>query len=128
MGKNRIFAHIKRVVFFLIIFVVSFLIITPTYAAAKLGFFKDFILDNLSGNLELRNFVQNYFQIVVSFMVNFVLIPFLIDLSVQFEDFRRKSSKQISIMRKTFFFMLINFIILPIFQLTIEKYFEKLNS
>jgi hypothetical protein len=39
LGKNRIFAYFKRILFFFLIFVVSFVIITPTVAAKNLDFF-----------------------------------------------------------------------------------------
>jgi hypothetical protein len=46
--------------------------------------------------------------------VNFVIIPTLIDFAAMFEDHRRESSVQGTIIRRVFFFMVLNTLLLPL--------------
>ena len=61
-------------------------------------------------------------------MINFVIIPFLIDLCSMQEDYLKESSKQVSIMKKIYFFMLLNTLLIPITETsTAQLLFEKLG-
>jgi len=51
---------------------------------------------------------------MIALCINFGLIPTMIDFTTLNEDYRRKSSMQISIMKKIFFFMFINTLIIPL--------------
>jgi hypothetical protein len=64
---------------------------------------------------------------MISLCVNFGMIPCMIDFTALIEDYRRKSSLQISIMRKIFFFMFINTLILPLLSnISAIEFFKKL--
>lgn len=80
-------------------------------------------------NEELVTLITTYFQPVIIIIINFGMIPLLIDISVEFEDYRRKSSKQISIMRRIFFMLFINIFLLPITQFgTAQILFEHITQ
>ena len=73
--------------------------------------------------------VGEYFGPIIVITINFGVIPLLIDISSEFEGFRRKSSRQISIMRRIFIFMLLNTLIIPVTQTsTVLILFEELGS
>jgi hypothetical protein len=55
--------------------------------------------------------------------MNVILIPFFIDIMVMCEDHRTKSSRQIAILNRNFFFMLVNSLLLPLTGLTTIKAF-----
>jgi hypothetical protein len=46
-----------------------------------------------NSNGTLKGYIEDYFQPMVVLVVNFFIVPFLIDTSCEFEDFRRKSSR-----------------------------------
>mgnify|MGYP007038730277 FL=1 len=57
--------------------------------------------------------------------MNFVIIPSLIDLSVLFEDHPHQSGVQASIMKRVYFFMLLNTLLMPITEASTALYFFK---
>jgi len=58
-------------------------------------------------------------------LFNFVLIPLLVDLVAAIDDHETKSSKQISIMKINFVFMVLNNVFLPMTGLiTIKQFLE----
>jgi hypothetical protein len=75
-------------------------------------------LDKLTGDEKDGLFSNEAFntwlstQILV--IVNSVLIPFFITLFAGWEDFYSKSERQISIMNRNLFFMLINTLFIPL--------------
>lgn len=87
LKKSRAVAIIKRTLFFLLLVVFSFVILTPTYAVE--------LLNPLRKNIEkqvdttLGGFIEAYFTPIISLCINFGIIPFLIDMSTEMEDFRR---------------------------------------
>ena len=66
---------------------------------------------------------------MISLCINFGLIPSMIDFTTLIEDYRRKSSMQISIMKKIFFFMFVNTLLIPILATTgLNETLKKLNK
>ena len=61
-------------------------------------------------------------------MINFGILPLFVDLFVEFEDYRRKSSKQISIMRKIQFLLFVNLFLVPISGRQLADYFSKIET
>lgn len=55
--------------------------------------------------------------------MNVILIPFFIDIVVMMEDHKTKSSRQVAILNRNFFFMLLNSLLLPLTGLTTIKSF-----
>ena len=55
-----------------------------------------------------------YFYPLIVILVNFVIIPSLIEICVSFEDHTRKSAVVSSIMKRIFIFMLLNTLLIPI--------------
>jgi hypothetical protein len=91
------------------LFIISLIFLTPDYVYSLLTpYQKDF------HNSKVQELLKSYLKPMIDLMINFVVIPFFIDLSCEYEDFRRKSSRQISIMRRIYIFMLINTLIIPL--------------
>ena len=114
LKRNKLFAYLKRIVFFLLILVISFVILTPSN---YIGFLKpvyDSLEKKLKNQTTLQDYLKSYFAPLVTLCINFGLIPLLIDGATEIEDFRRKSSKQISIMKRIYLTMFINTLIIPI--------------
>lgn len=113
LKKNQLFAIIKRVIFFILLVVFSLVLLTPTYAMELLKPIKNAIEKKVN-NETISSLIASYFAPIVTLTINFGIIPLCIDLSTEGEDFRRKSSRQISIMNRIFFFMFINTLIIPV--------------
>lgn len=111
---NVVVAIIKRAVLFLILFLLSLLILTPAYAIQLLDPLKLAVVKWFHNSQLLVEFVGEFFGPLIIIIINFVLIPLLIDISSELEGFRRKSSRQISILKRLFFFMLFNTLIIPV--------------
>lgn len=47
-------------------------------------------------------------------IINFTIIPSLITIMAEYEDHKRKSGKQQSVIRRIHFFMLLNTLLLPV--------------
>ena len=61
----------------------------------------------------------------MTMFMNVILIPFFIDVMVALEDHPTKSSRQITILNRNFFFMLLNSLLLPLTGLASIKAFWK---
>jgi hypothetical protein len=114
LGKSPVYAIVKRSALFLALFVISLMILTPTYAFEFLTPLYNSIIHRFQDDEMVSSYIKAYFEPCIELMINFVFIPFLIDFSCQYEDFRRKSSRQISIMRRIYIFMFINTLLLPL--------------
>ena len=114
IGKDWGLAQFKRLIFFILIVLFSVLILTPTYAYAILAPVESH-LKNWFKNLSIvTKLITAYFQPLIVIFINFVVIPGLIDISVLFEDHRRESSVQVTIIRRIYFFMILNTLLIPI--------------
>jgi len=90
---NVIVAIIKRSLLFLILFLLSLLILTPAYAISLLDPLKLLVESWFKNSDVLVEFVGEYFGPMIVLIINFGIIPFMIDVSSAFEGFRRKSSR-----------------------------------
>lgn len=113
LGKSRLWATLKRVILFVSLFLLSFVLLTPTYA---ISWAKPYIQEMFSWDKNASDFIMNYCEPILVWLINFGLVPNLIDYSTLLEDFQRKSSRQNAIMHRNFFFMFVNLFILPIMQ------------
>lgn len=127
LKSNRTIATVKRLFLFLLLLVVSFVILTPSNSITFLKPVQDALERKLT-NETISGYVAAYFAPLVSLCINFGVIPLFIDGSTEIEDFRRKSSKQISIMNRIYFFMFINTLIIPITQTTALLFFQDLSQ
>ena len=125
LGKDNFRAQLKRTGLFLIIFIVSLLILTPTYAISLLTPLQ-FALDDWFKNVSfIRQLISAYFQPLIVIFVNFVIIPSMIDYATLFEDHKRESSKQVTIIRRIYLFMLLNTLLIPITETSTALLFIK---
>ena len=113
LKKSQITAIVKRTFLFIALLIISFLLITPTYAITVLDPIKTDLQKNFK-NAKLSQYISEWFSPLITLTINFGMIPSLIDFSALLEDYRRKSSLQISIMRRIFFFMFVNTLIIPL--------------
>ena len=111
LSKSHITAILKRTVLFLSLVAVSLLILTPNYMIEAMSPLEQTLIASAGG---LSSYVQEWFAPMVTLTINFGVIPTLIDFSCELEDYRRKSSRQISIMNRIFFFMFMNTLIVPL--------------
>ena len=114
--KSVYLARVKRFILFTSLLVLSLTWLNPIKAVETFTPIQQKMKDWFSSNTRIVTLISDYFKPCVYLTINFCIIPLLIDTSVQFEDFRRKSSQQISIMRRTYLYMLINTLIVPITQ------------
>ena len=74
----------------------------------------------------LANYLPQYLATLINLLTNQVIIPALIDLETAFEVIETTSRRYISVMRKNFFFMVFNTIILPLTGfITIREFIDK---
>jgi len=104
----------KRIGLFILLVFFCFLVLTPTYAVNLLDPLRFALEKWLKDVTFLTQLISTYFQPLIVILINFVLIPSLIELSILFEDHIRQSSVQSSIMRRIFFFMLLNTLLIPV--------------
>jgi len=71
--------------------IVSFVLITPTYVTTVLSPIEEDIKKGLS-DASMETYITEYFAPMISLVINFGMIPSMIDLFAVFEDYRRKSS------------------------------------
>jgi len=71
----------------------------------------------------MTQIIATYFAPLIVILVNFVIIPSLVDLSMLFGDYQRESNLQISIIRNMFFFMLLNTLLIPITEASTAQVF-----
>lgn len=124
--KSQLLAIVKRTILFLALVIFSFLILTPTYAIELLSPVQSAIEKKIH-NETIKGYVTLYFAPIITLCVNFGIIPLIIDYSCEVEDFRRKSSRQVSIMNRIFFFMIINTLIIPVTQTSAILFFNYLQ-
>ena len=111
LSKGPFTAILKRTFLFLSLVAVSLLILTPSYMIDLMSPLEQTLAASVGG---LSGLVREWFAPMVTLTINFGIIPTLIDISCEFEDYRRKSSRQISIMNRIFFFMFMNTLIVPL--------------
>jgi Calcium-dependent channel, 7TM region, putative phosphate len=96
------------------LFIISIALITPLSLASLLKPLEDALVGVFGETSFISTLLTNYFQTLVLLILNYSIIPLLIDLTAVLEDHKTKSSKQIAIMKKNFFFQLINTIFIPL--------------
>jgi len=104
MYKDDGVSQVKSWFLVILLFVVCVVLITPVSLVDNLKP----LIDTLSKQLGDKNFLviilSTYLSPLILLIFNFGIIPLLIDLIALLEDHKTKSLKQLSIMRKNFFF------------------------
>ena len=123
LGKDQSKATLKRILFFVALIFVSFVLLTPTYAVSLLETIGQHSFSFMD------KFLIVYISPLVTIFINFVIIPSLIDFMVHYEDYRRKSSVQNTIIRRIYFMFFLNILLLPISEtssaIILAKKFEQ---
>ena len=113
VAKNQKKAMMKRAALFILLVIFSLVVLTPTYAISLLDPLK-FAIHDVIKVTWVQQMITTYFSPLIVILVNFVIIPCLIDFSVLYEDHRRHSGVQVSIIKRIYFFMLFNTLIFPV--------------
>lgn len=108
LGSHWLLNSIKRFFILFTILTLSFLLLTPTYA---LQILTTLFKDNYSS---FSGFVLNYLPPLIVVWINFSLIPMMIQFGAQYEGHQTKSGLNSSVINKTFGFMMLNTLLLPV--------------
>ena len=83
-------------------FILCVVIVTPLTLLDKLTPIKDaaaFIAEEEINDNFFYEILEAYFTPLIFFLFNYLLVPFIINIIVDLEDFRLKSSRERSILR-----------------------------
>lgn len=89
MGADENFSFLKTAILLILLLLFSLIIVTPTFLIAK----ANIIVSNINPNSRFIVWlggsaaVNTYVSTGLTLLINVVLIPFLIDMMVLFEDF-----------------------------------------
>mmetsp|Transcript_1681 Transcript_1681/g.2969 ORF Transcript_1681/g.2969 Transcript_1681/m.2969 type:complete len:601 (+) Transcript_1681:302-2104(+) len=129
LAKDPFKASLKRMGLFALLILFSFVVLTPAYAVSLLTPLQYTLSDWFKQIGFVSQLISAYFQPLIVIFVNFVIIPSLVDLSVTFEDHKRESSIQVTIIRRIYFFMILNTLLMPITETsTAVLFFENLED
>lgn len=125
--KDSVASAIKTFMLWILLLTLSIIIVTPVVLAsisteiiANLNFKFPFI-DNTNTSL--------YISSAMTVFCNVILIPFFIDIMVLLEDHPTKSRRQLAILNRNYFFMLLNSFLLPLtFTSSIKAFIKALNE
>jgi hypothetical protein len=112
---------VKTFMLWVILLLISVVLITPVLLVN----ISTEIIANLDWNvpfLQNSNF-NTYLTSAMTVFVNIILIPFLIDIMVLMEDHPTKSIRQLAILNRNYFFMLLNSFLIPLTFTTSIKAF-----
>lgn len=117
LGSNQLVAGIKQWVFCIFLFIFFLFIMVPTNLlnALEKG-------DNHCWK-EFVNFLKPNLVLIIN-----ALVPICIDISLSKESYLTKSSRDISKMRRTYFFVVLNTLLLPITATSVEAFTSQLSS
>jgi hypothetical protein len=101
-------------VLFIGIFVFSFVVLTPAYVIGLLDPMKTRMSGWVSDFGFLVEAISTYFQPLIVILVNSVLIPFIVNLAIQYEDYIIHSDVLSGVILRLFFFQLLNTLLIPI--------------
>mmetsp|Transcript_23123 Transcript_23123/g.34612 ORF Transcript_23123/g.34612 Transcript_23123/m.34612 type:complete len:429 (+) Transcript_23123:579-1865(+) len=101
----------------ILLFLLMTLIIAPVAVINRLQplltSIEDATIPDKLKHREVRAFVGNYFPTLVVFLINSVLLPFLIELTSHFEGHHAASSRSAAVIRRNAVFQFLNTIVLP---------------
>jgi hypothetical protein len=117
--KDSVMSGIKTFLLLVLLLLISIVLLTPLVLLNM----SSEVVTNL--NIEVKwldkTTYNTYLSTAMTMLMNVILIPFFIDIMVLIEDFPTKSERQLAILNRNFFFMLMNSLLLPLTGLTTIK-------
>lgn len=110
----------------LMLFLITILCISPVTFLGNFRFIKNELIHYVSEDSEFFNLAVEQFAPLVLMLFNYQFIPIMVSKTGEFSDYELKSDKHISNMRRYYFFLMLNTIILPISGLTSMESFKDL--
>jgi hypothetical protein len=118
---DSMLSMIKSTILLVLLLLFSIVLLTPLLL---INMSQNVIEDtNIGANWMQNPKFNTYLTTAMTMMMNVILIPFFIDIVVMMEDHKTKSSRQVTILNRNFFFMLLNSLLLPLTGLTTIKSF-----
>jgi hypothetical protein len=117
LDSNQTIAQIKQWVFCVFLFIFFLFLMVPTNV---------FNLMNRGNNKLWREFVS-FLQPNLVLIIN-GLIPACVNFSLSKESYLKKSSKDTSYMKRIYFFVVLNTLILPITATSVESIFKQMQN
>lgn len=117
--KDHTVSALKTFVLWILLLLLSVILLTPVMLAdTATG-----LISELSIEIPfLKNTnVSTYVTTAMSAFFNVILIPFFIDIMVMLEDHPSKSGRQLAILNRNFFFMVLNSFLIPLTSTTTIK-------
>lgn len=112
--NNEIFTIIKSYVLIVLLFVICVIFITPVSILDNLQPILNSIFKTIGENSMIVKTAQTFISPIILLIFNSGIVPVLIDVVAALEGHKLKSLKQLGIMRKNFFFMMMNIILLQL--------------
>ena len=114
----------------LILFLLVIVCVTPLSFLSNIRQFKSQLSKVVDKDSMIFMMVADQITPIILMLFNYQFIPFCVNKTGEFSDFELKSDKHISNMRKYYFFLLLNTIILPISGITtmgtiMQKFIDK---
>lgn len=125
--KDSIWSDLKTFVLYILLIAFSIFLLTPL----MLIHMSSAVIEDMNLNVKWldKTTLTNYISSAMIMFMNVILIPFFIDIMVTLEDHPTKSSRQITILNRNFFFMLLNSLLLPLTGLnTIKAFWQALED
>lgn len=110
--NNEIVTIIKSYILIVLLFVICVLLITPVSILDNLQPILTAIFRTIGENSVIVKTAQTFISPIILLIFNSGIVPVLIDIVAALEGHKLKSLKQLGIMRKNFFFMMMNIIFL----------------
>lgn len=121
LDRDSILSLVKSTILLVLLLLFSVVLLTPLLF---INMSQNVIADTNVGADWMQNPKFNtYLTTAMTMFMNVILIPFFIDIMVLMEDHKTKSSRQVAILNRNFFFMLLNSLLLPLTGLTTIKSF-----
>ena len=102
----------------LMLFLITILCVSPLTFISNFRFIRQELIHYVSEDSEFFNLAVEQFAPLVLMLFNYQLIPIMVSKTGEFSDYELKSDKHIANMRRYYFFLMLNTIILPISGLT----------
>lgn len=96
------------------IFFLCFLVLTPTYVIGLLQPMQTRMSEWVDDYGFLVEAITNYFQPLLVILVNSVLIPWIVNTAILYEDYIRHSTVLNGVILRLFFFQLLNTLLIPL--------------
>jgi hypothetical protein len=125
--KDKLISGAKTLILWALLLIVSIFLLTPvllfeisTQIVADLNIKIPYISETA---------LSTYTMTAMTVFLNIILIPFFIDMMVLIEDHPSKSTRQLAILNRNYFFMTINMFLIPLtFTGSIKAFLQAFES